>query len=383
MRIDLNPDGGVTRYLGSGWADPEDGFIWALGAESWILLPAGMVTRPCYLFIRAWPHTRPGKLEAQRVRIDVNGYKVAEFALSHRRSFATLIDADIAGNRAAMCIRLTHPDNARPSDFPEAHVPDERPLAIAYETIIVEELETDEADFLVTLETALQRPAHPAPVDPGNIQPTSTAFLKDFQSAGDDCEFGLFQRDQGTDTIGLLRFASITIDNLTRALRSGFADIANPARIDVFVPENAPNHDYLAREGRYGLLYHTGIMPNALDAATVKGKETVRLRRLADKFREDVAFADHIFVVKYKDPPRPVQLARLLAAFRRLGPATLLWVREAPDPALAGTAAWLLPGLITGYVDRIDTAPLTNISAASWLAVCQSAHALWHANPNP
>jgi len=58
-------------------------------------------------------------------------------------------------------------------------------------------------------------------------------------------------------------------------------------------------------------------------------------------------------------------------------------LRESRVRVVDHSGAWLLPGLITGYVDRIDTAPLTNISAASWLAVCQSAHALWHANPNP
>jgi len=374
MRIDLSADTNPARYLGSGWAAPEPGYIWAVGPESWILVEAATVTRAVYFSFRAWPHLRPGRLPAQRLTIAANGHRIADFTFRGPHMVAGLIEADIAGNKAALCLRLSHPDNARPIDFPEARNPDNRPLALAYEEIVIEELEEDEATLLAALTEALSRP--PAP--PHTASPAPNAdILQDFQSAGDDCEFGFIQRENGVQSISLLRFASIRIDDLSRGLRTGFSGIAQPDRMDIYVPANAPGHDYLGREGNYGLMYHTGIQPHSVAADALKAKEIVRLRRLADKFIEDAERADHIFVVKYKSPPLLVQLARLFAAFRRRGPVTLLWVREATAGRAPGTAEYLLPGLIAGYIDRIDTAPLTNISTASWLAMCAAAHALW------
>jgi hypothetical protein len=377
MRIDLSADTGVARYLGNGWAAPEPGYIWAMGPESWILVEAATVTRAIYFSFRAWPHLRPGRLPAQRLAIAANGHHIADFAFRGPQMVAGLIEADIAGNKAALCLRLSHPDNARPKDFPDARNPDDRPLALAYEEIVIEELEEDETTLLAALNSALSRPPAPPPPHAAAADPK---ILQDFQSAGDDCEFGFIQREHGVQAISLLRFASIRIDDLSRGLRTGFNGIAAPNRMQVFVPENAPGHDYLGREGNYGLMYHTGIQPDAIEASTLKAKEIVRLRRLAEKFIEDAELAEHIFVVKYKAPPLPVQLARLLAAFRRRGPVTLLWVREATAGRAPGTAEYLLSGLIAGYVDRIDTAPLTNISTRSWLTMCAAAHALWMAH---
>jgi hypothetical protein len=374
MRIELNRQADISRYLGSGWARPEDGFVWAVGRESWLLLPLATTAKAYFFLITAWPHVRPGRLEAQRVSVDVNGTRVGEFAFRQRATFAGMIDVRIGGNKAAMCIRLSHPDSARPMDFPEDGNADDRPLALAYEAIVVDELAEDEAALTASLTAALDNERAPPARDDEAV---GAGFLKYFQSAGNDCEFAFLQREQGLEPIGLLRFASITIDELVRGLNQGFAGIAAPDRMEVFVPENAQNHDYMVREGNYGLVYHTHIDPQSIAADALKAKEVVRLRRLAELFLEDVAYGDHIFVVKYKDPPAPVQLARLMAAFRRLGSATLLWIREDARPDWAGRAAWLLPGLLVGYVDRIDIPPLRNISSASWLSACHAAYGLW------
>jgi hypothetical protein len=374
MRIDMSLEHDVSPYLGNGWARPEDGFVWALGKESWLLLPLATVARPYFFSISAWPHLRPGRLNVQRVSVEVNGHRAGDFAFTQRSTVAGMIEARICGNKAAMCLRLSHPDSARPVDFPEDRNADDRALSLAYQAIVVEELAEDEAAFAAAL--AEQR----APVmrRPGRDDEAAGAgFLKFFQSAGNDCEFAFLQRGLGFEPIGLLRFASITIDELARGVNCGFAGIAAPERMEVFVPQDAVNHDYMVREGNYGLVYHTNIDPTSIGAEALKVKEVVRLRRLAERFIEDVGYGDHIFVVKYKDPPAPVQVARLLAAFRRLGPATLLWIREDARPEMAGTAGWLLPGLLVGYVDRIDTPPLQNISTASWLSACHAAYLLW------
>ncbi len=347
------------------------------------MLPVTNITRSCYFSFRVFPHVQPGLLVRQRLHVAVNGYPVARFSVSGRRVVAGLIKRRFVRMKAATCLRLSHPDHARPIDFPEAQSRDDRPLGVAYEEFLFEELNSEEEALAGALVEALEAPGgHADPHCQSSISRSacdadSADILKHFQSAGDDCEFGFLQREVGLEPLGLLRFASISIDGLTRGLRASFKGIGDFETLDVFVPDNAPDHDYMVHEKRYGLIYHTRVFPQSMSASDLKVKEVVRLKRLAEMLIENIQQGDKIFVIKYKDPPVPVQLARLLAAFRKIGDATICWVRETSDPKVVGTAEWLLPGLIVGYVDRIDVSPLQNISVNSWVEACRAAHRLW------
>jgi hypothetical protein len=350
------------------------------------MLPMANITRCCYFSFRVNPHVQPGALVSQRLHVAVNGYPVAKFSVTQRQVVAGLINRGFVKMKAATFVRLAHPDNARPVDFPEACSGDQRALAIAYEEFTFEELNDVEEALASSIADALEVKAVPVGQRRNSVSPDPGCdhgpgdVLQHFQSAGDDCEFGFVQREFGLEPLGLLRFASISIDDLTRGLRAGFDGIGDLNSLDVFVPDNAPNHDYMVRAGLYGLTYHTGVLPLSISAEELRMKESARLRRLAEKLLEDIRLGEKIFVIKYKALPVPVQVARLLAAIRNVGDATVCWVMEARDPTMVGSAEWLLPGLIVGYVDRIDVAPLQDISLRSWLEVCRAAHRLWAAH---
>ena len=52
-----------------------------------------------------------------------------------------------------------------------------------------------------------------------------------FESLGDNCEFGLVQRKAGAEPLGLLRFSSAPLPRLVRALRERFDGLTDPANV--------------------------------------------------------------------------------------------------------------------------------------------------------
>ena len=53
-----------------------------------------------------------------------------------------------------------------------------------------------------------------------------------FESVGENCEFGLFQRRCDAEPLGLLRFSSTFMRNLIRGVQSGFAGLGENEDIE-------------------------------------------------------------------------------------------------------------------------------------------------------
>ena len=67
-----------TAWLGAGWAAPEPGFVWSVGAESAIDVPLPRGTVPLALEIAGAPFRAPPAMRYQRIRVVVNGVVVAD-----------------------------------------------------------------------------------------------------------------------------------------------------------------------------------------------------------------------------------------------------------------------------------------------------------------
>jgi hypothetical protein len=52
-------------------------------------------------------------------------------------------------------------------------------------------------------------------------------------------------------------------------------------------------------------------------------------------------------------------------------------VLEADEAHPPGSAGWVVPGVMAGYVARIDVRPLRSIDMEGWIAMCRSAYAVW------
>jgi hypothetical protein len=194
-----------------------------------------------------------------------------------------------------------------------------------------------------------------------------------FESLGDNCEFGLFQRHVGAEPLGLLRFAGVRLDNLLIGLREGFRGFDDHGRIETYLFGDAERREYVTRQTDYAMVSHTGVFEGDMTQSEVHAREITRFRYLRRRFVEDLEDAQKIFVIRRDPPLSEPEVLPIWLALREYGPNSLLCVAPAKDGHPAGSVEVIAEGLMMGYVDRL--APYTNahdVSDESWLELCRN-----------
>jgi hypothetical protein len=289
------------------------------------------------------------------------------------------IAAAVARQSERMVVTLQHPDAVRPQDLGASG--DDRYLAFAL----------SEAKLYRVLNSFEWRRQHlPAGLMLGanaeaDASADVTAWATDrtgltlpeiafqFESVGENCEFGLFQRRCDAEPLGLLRFSSTFMRNLIRGVEGGFADIGANEDIEPRL-EGGPRKEFMIHEQKYGLVYHTFVYEGERSVWLMREQEAARLKFLRRKFIEELEAAEKIFVYRYGAGTTLEEILPLHMALNRYGPATLLWVVPAERGRPTGTVEVLMPGLMKGYIDRF--APEENahdLSFDGWLRVCANA----------
>jgi hypothetical protein len=193
-----------------------------------------------------------------------------------------------------------------------------------------------------------------------------------FENLGENCEVGLLQRHFGAEPLGLLRFSALDISDLIAAVRENFAGVGDPAQTQLHASPH--NGEYYSIDDRYkinshGLIFSADVVPRAAHAAICR-----RATFLRRKLLEDLEDGLKIFIFKTGDQTPAALVLDLLAALRRHGPVTLLWVRPSLDAALQGRVSWLAEGLMGGYLDRVCHIDGDwNISHALWMKLLRQA----------
>jgi hypothetical protein len=220
------------------------------------------------------------------------------------------------------------------------------------------------------------------------IQPLADILLA-FESLGENCEFGLVQRDAGVEPLGLLRFGTINqpyerkLDVLAEAMDRGFAGLGEPGTMTFDLWSQSGPREYFVNDSVYGLRYHSGVFEDTIAESDLMAREMKRLGFLRRKLLEDLRGGEKIWVWKCLTTTSPDQLAPLLTVLRKLGPNILLWVVEADAGHPPGMIEQLAADLVKGYVEHFTPfgeAPPT--MPASWHQVCRETHRLVrHAMP--
>jgi hypothetical protein len=196
-----------------------------------------------------------------------------------------------------------------------------------------------------------------------------------FESIGENCEFGLVQRRCGAEPLGLFRFASAPLPKLLAGLAARFEGLSNPDNLEVKLSGNG--REYLVTDKKFQLLYHAWVLADEMTAPEVHQREVRRLPLLSRKFLEDLNEAKKVFVYHGMEPLSEADANRLLAALRRYGPNTLLWVEMADAEHAPGSVAWQGEGLLKAFIDRF--APGENahdLSLDCWVEICREAYRL-------
>jgi hypothetical protein len=283
-----------------------------------------------------------------------------------------------------MLITLQHPDAARPKDFSDTV--DDRYLAFAVSEAKLYRVADDDASPGRHLPPGLMLGSTNERSFGVRSDLTEWAMARTgltipeialkFESLGENCEFGLFQRRCDSEPLGLLRFSSTFMRNLIRGIDTGFKGLGTVEDIDPRL-EGGVRKEYMIHEKRYGLVYHTFVYEGERSIWLMREQESARLKFLRRKFLEELEANDKIFVYKFDAPVAEEEILPLHMALNRYGAAILLWVVPAERNRPAGTVEVVMPGLLKGYIDRF--APNDNahdLSFEGWLRVCANAYVL-------
>ena len=393
ITISFAAAGNRLAFIGSGWAQSEDKFTWSIGVESQLLLPR-LDASDYTLTLDVVPFVHPPELSNQRLIVSVNDAVVGSTALCRPSLLGYRLPAALVLGRDRNVVTLQHPDAGCPKDLLDTA--DDRYLAFALLEARLCRNTGPVRPYTDCLPSGLMLGSiREGTVGAGNadLQRLATArtgltipqIALKFESLGENCEFGLFQRQCGVEPLGLLRFSSTFMRNLIRGIDEQFDGLGEPGDIETRL-EGAPRREYMIHEKKFGLVYHSFVYEGQRSLWLMREQEAARLKFLRRKFMEDLAATDKIFVYKFGSSMSPEEILPLHMALARHAAATLLWVVPEERGRPAGTVEVMSPGWLKGYIDRFapeDDAH--DFSFDGWLHVCANACVLasLHRTPSP
>ncbi len=369
--LDFAAQGNALPYCLSGWSTPEPTETWTVGTESRLLLPAPTLRGTYVLVLILRPMLAPG-LSAQDVRVFINDVLVGEFHIMDRTVRACLIPWPVFALNHDLRIALEVPNATRPCDAGLSD--DRRQLGVAFASALLYRDRFDQGEYDTLWADDGVVPADPALDQAAAALPLGDLMLR-FESLGQNCEFGLVQRQCGAESLGLLRFSSTPLPLLLDALAARFEGMGRPEAIEIELSANG--REYMVRDRRFGFLYHAWVLAGAMAPEAIAKREAARVPFLLRKLIEDLEAAEKIFVFKGMDAMPAEQVYPLAAAIRRYGANTLLFVTIADAEHQAGTVRVEAPGFLVGYVDRFaPSEEAKDVLLDQWVAVCRRAYRL-------
>jgi hypothetical protein len=209
-------------------------------------------------------------------------------------------------------------------------------------------------------------------------------LLRDFESLGDNCEFGMAQRKLGAEVLGLFRFGFTPLAGLLRAFEDDFAGAADPAAVSIALNAAKRREYYIAIE-RYGIRFHTFVHEDEADAETTLQKQTMKLGYLRRRFQETLRASRKLFVLKRARPLlTEAEVQPVLQAINRAGRNSLLFIVPGAAPERSGAVERLAPNLMRGHIASFaPNEDVESVCADDWLRLAANAWRLHHSNPPP
>ena len=191
------------------------------------------------------------------------------------------------------------------------------------------------------------------------------------------CEFGYWQRSLGLEPLGLLRWASISPDNLLRGLEAGFSGVEDESAVELRVHTAA---DWGYTQTTYGMyMDHSGMPLDKVAPDQAKRTLAKSMGFLRDKLIQDLTLGEKLFVYRTYDHilDHGAQVA-LADAISRFGKGVLCYVQHAVDGHQPFTAVRKAPNLIVGYIDHFaPREDRLDYNSIGWEAVCRAALDVW------
>ncbi len=196
-------------------------------------------------------------------------------------------------------------------------------------------------------------------------------LVKKFESIGENCEFGLFQRAVGAEPLGLLRFAGISPAKLVAAMNCDFDGVGTA---DYLALRDSAG-EYVTSDTRFGMAMHTFIQASKADYDSTYLNMLRRLTFLRRKLLEDLKEGEKLFVYKVWGSLSLPEMLDLQRSVSRHGNGVVFIVRVTDELALQGTVTQTSECLIEGFIERHGYRNgRWDIPVESWLKLCRRAY---------
>ncbi len=192
-----------------------------------------------------------------------------------------------------------------------------------------------------------------------------------FEGLGDNCEFGLMQREVGFERLGLLRYAGARrSEALVEAIEHGFEGFATPDDLAM----SDFGGEWVATSRRYGFTFHTRVFVAAMTEDAIRKAESTKLSFMAQMLMEDVETGHKVFVRRVDEGDREAGMWDLHRAIRARGPGRLLWVTAGEPGREHALVEPLGDGLYRGYHGRLSTyGHAGDFDADLWISLLRAA----------
>lgn len=360
--IDFSRNGNSQEFIRSNWSNQEQNFRWSIEENSTICIPPVLSADRHMLIIDCFPFAAKNmQLKSDYdLRIKINGTIVGQENFRRDRSvYAFLVDRKVFHSDQNNVIEFLHPNTGRPSEY--GMNDDSRMLSICWRYI-----------YLIDANFSLLESPELLP-EPISDTPESSIVFGQFQSLGQNCDFGLIQRKSGIEPLGLLRFASIFMSKLILGISTDFSGIDDQDKFSLEVSRDGS--EFQGTHKIYGLDYHTFIKPNPSEKAAFEKKELRRLKFLSRILVEQICNDEKIFVRTHTQ--NKFEILSLLSIIRNKNPnARLLWVSPATENDefdLIGKTQRLGVNFYRGIISPRPTGELDPFfNYAEWDNICKS-----------
>jgi hypothetical protein len=327
-----------------------------------------------------WAPARP----ARRLGISVNGVFQGMEVLQGETALGIRVPHELATARQSLDIGLDHPDAASPYELGEGK--ETRRISVALIRASVVEVPITPTFLRVA------RPPAPLTGDGGATDAevvrgltglSSALLVQSFEGLGLNCEFGLFQREFGVETLGLLRFVGLPYVQLLRAIRESFSELDQLESVETVLLDDGQVY---FRTETYSMTYQAFLKPDDTRLINVAAQQPRQLRFRRDKLLSLLETGEKLFVVLRPTGLSLAQALPLATAISEHGPGALLFITT--DTRLpAGSVLAHGPRLYEGYVSAARLDPtnewnggktwLTRRAVIEWLSVTSNAYRLW------
>ncbi len=368
--------GNSAPHQVSGFAPPEPGFTWTLGAGAALELTVPPADGDILLEIACNPFTYLGVLPAQRLDVRVNGVALEDAAIRGEGTLGYMLPRHGVPADRRLRISLGTPDAASPAQLGAGT--DGRPLGFMLREIRLHAV----APFVQASATALPPMALPGgddAIDAALLAATGLdrrGLALRFESLGHNCEFGLVQRHLGAEPLSLLRFAGVGLDVLLAGLPAAFAGIGADPDVRLFTAAGG-RQEFLVQDAGYRISMHTHRTPEEATAQQVRAEQIRHLAFLQRQFRTWLRTGARIFVYQRLGQITLSQARPLLARLRAFGPNALLYVDQSRHMP-SGAVEQLGHGLFHGVLDHLAPAEDVGLSdVPGWISLMANTHRLW------